>query len=50
MVRGVARGLGLVDVVLTLAVLALLVWGVRHDWQAPLAPVTTTPSTVAAGR
>jgi hypothetical protein len=45
MVRRV-RGLTVVDLVLTLAVLALLVWGVRHDWQGP--PPSSPPPTAAA--
>jgi len=50
MVRGVStRGLGLFDLVLALAVLALLVYVVRLDWpQRPGAAPAAAPSTTAA--
>jgi hypothetical protein len=46
MVRRVARGLTLMDLLLTLAVLALLIYVVRLDWSAP--PAAPPPATVAA--
>ena len=50
MVRGVAtRGLGLFDVLVALAVLALIVYVVRLDWPPrPGAAPSATPSTTAA--
>ena len=50
MVRGVStRGLGLFDLMLALAVLALLVYVVRLDWpQRPGAVAPAPPSTTAA--
>jgi len=41
-----SRGLGAVDVIVLIAILALLIWAVRLDWGRvfpPPAPVATPP-------
>jgi len=43
----VARGLGLLDVVVTIALLALLIYALRLDWQR--IPGPPTPPTPPAG-
>jgi len=44
-----ARGLGLLDVVVTLALLALLIYALRLDWQRmPGPPTPPTPPTSTA--
>jgi hypothetical protein len=35
MLRGVSRGLTVLDLLVAVAILALLVWLVRRDWQPP---------------
>lgn len=48
MVRRVARGLTLMDLLLTLAVLALLIYVVRLDWSAPPTPAPPAPAAAPA--
>jgi hypothetical protein len=45
----VARGLSVLDLVVVLAVLGLLVWAVRLDWQrSAIPPGATPPAAVGA--
>jgi hypothetical protein len=39
--RGV-RGASLLDVIVTLGLLALLIWAVRHDWALPPPPAAVS--------
>jgi len=41
------RGFGLVDALVVLALVALLVWAVRHDWRPPPAPAPAAPASTA---
>ena len=48
--RGWTRGVGLLDVVLALALLALLIYVLRFDWRRlePAAPPPASPGATAA--
>jgi hypothetical protein len=45
-----ARGVGLIDVVVALALLALLVWLVRLDWRPAGAPSPAAHSSTRSSR